>query len=107
MKNPKIIQNEHAAAIHTYSRDGWQIHRKECPVGPADFAFQFLQTWGRVSFLPTMGEGPEDQAKYEATLSTPKELVDRAFEVAEIYMAEAKRRGYVLALTFDNEPEAE
>ena len=106
MKNKKIIQNDHAAALSTYG-DGWQIHRKECPVGTGEIALAFLQAWGRISFLPTMGESVEHEAKYEATLATPKELVDRAFDIAELFMAESRRRGYVLNLTFDNEPEAE
>lgn len=67
-----------------------QMLRKE-----AELVAAFIERWGMVAGQP---DGEDTAGRHKLRLSTPEELVTRAFEIAEVFFAEAEKRGYVLDL---------
>lgn len=58
----------------------------------AEFAASMVEKWGIVAGMP---DGEDSSGRAKGRVMTPEELVERAFSVATLFYAEAKKRGLV------------
>jgi hypothetical protein len=58
----------------------------------ADFAESLIARWGMVAAIP---DGEDSQGRSRLRLQTPQELIDRAFEVARIFMVRLESEGHL------------
>ncbi len=59
----------------------------------AEIALEMILRWGLVSAMP---DGEDSAGRQRGRLLTPVELVDRAYETANRFMTEARKRNLIL-----------
>lgn len=99
MTKQKVVDTKYAVARQGYRGD-YEIHRKELIIGPADLALDLVRHWGRTSLMPSPGTQDPSGASTAWVLMPIEELIPRAFEAAELFYAEAEKRGMVMHLDF-------
>lgn len=85
---------------HGYGDREVKVFDTEHPDQTASLAMNFVERWGMVC-----GEvdGEDSAGRQKLRLSTPDELVTRAFVIAEKLMAAARERGHMITLPDLNE----
>lgn len=82
------------------SRQEVMLHHRKMPDQRAEFAKSMIIAWGIVAARPAVGMEPQD--KRELTVMPPKEVVERACEMASLAYDEFVNRGWMLELpSFD------
>ena len=66
------------------------VYETELPELEARFALNLLERWGMVMAEP---DGEDTAGRQKLKLMSPNVLVERAFEVARLAMAECRTRG--------------
>jgi hypothetical protein len=76
-----------------YQKKDIVVHRREILDETARTAISFIERWGMVAAVP---DGEDTAGRQKLRLSTPKELVDRAFEIACQCVEQARSNGHVI-----------
>jgi hypothetical protein len=76
------------------------VYHSESPDYEAALAFSFIERWGMVTAVP---DGEDSAGREKARLLTPSEVVDRAFMIAALALAEARKRDLMQTLPDLNE----
>jgi len=100
----KRVESKYSVATQHYRDDSYTISRKQIPDGPADLAFELIRQWGRTSLMPDPVH-PTERDAVSWVLMPPEALITRAFDVAEMFLAECQKRGMVLELDYTETPE--
>jgi len=73
-----------------YGESSVTLHETEIAEQEAKLAFSLLERWGMVAASP---DGEDSAGRQKLRLSTPEELVGRAFTVAKIAVDHARDNG--------------
>ena len=76
-------------------KEGYQIHDTRTPCSEGILAIHLIERWGSVAGKP---DGEDTAGRAKIGLQTPRELVDRACNTAEITFAELEKRGWMLEM---------
>ncbi|MDR3633741.1 MAG: hypothetical protein P4L84_07880 [Isosphaeraceae bacterium] len=80
------------------------IHETEHPGFEARLAINLIERWGLVA---AESDGEDSAGRAKSRLSTPKELAQRACDVAAEASAELRKRGWIFSLPSQSEIDAE
>ena len=73
--------------IKEFGKYTLMLHHSEIPEDEAKLAFSLLERWGMVAAAP---DGEDSAGRSKLKLSTPDELVERAFAVAKLAFDKAR-----------------
>lgn len=80
-----------------------EVCKRECPTPVGDLAFRFIEHWGMVAAIH---DGEDSQGRAKLRLTTPEEVVDRAFVMAKMAAQRARDEGLMVPLPSYAELEA-
>ncbi|MDD4893125.1 MAG: hypothetical protein PHH73_03915 [Candidatus Rickettsiella isopodorum] len=72
---------------------GTSVRENELLEREAEIALEMIIRWGLVSAMP---DGEDSTGRQRMRLLDPIELVDRAYETANLFMIEARKRNLIL-----------
>lgn len=75
-----------------YGQQKLILHETEVPEAETRLAFSLLERWGMVSATP---DGEDSAGRSKLRLSTPTELIDRAFSVANLAYSHARKNNLI------------
>lgn len=81
--------------IRSLGRDTYEIHESVQPDAVARVACALLEKWGMVAAVE---DGEDSAGRQKLRLMSPEELVKRAFDTAEGFMAMARDTDHLLIL---------
>jgi hypothetical protein len=71
------------------------LYRTQVPNTAAELATHFIERWGMVAGQP---DGEDSSGRSKIRLATPKEMVDRAMETAELLLDTIEKKGWVIEI---------
>ena len=75
-----------------YGQQKLIVHETEVLEQETRLAFSLLERWGMVASVP---DGEDSAGRSKLRLSTPPELIDRAFEVASLAFSHARENNLI------------
>jgi hypothetical protein len=85
---------------NTYGDKEVKVFEREFLTKEAAYAFELIQKWGMILGIE---DGEDSSGRAKNRPATPQEVVDRAFEVTDLFFTRAREKGFVIDLPDLNE----